>query len=155
MPKTTPKSPKSLEEKEEIFRKYVLGKGLKFTRERREILKTLPGYDRHFDFDAEYLLLRAREKDLRISRDTIYRTLPLLVESGLIRKVLEGSGRHSRYEVMHGRIHHEHLICTECGAVIEFVNEEIERLQDGVCQKYGFEPISHSLNIFGRCKNHS
>jgi Fur family ferric uptake transcriptional regulator len=134
---------------EDKFRDYLKKKGLKFTPERELILKEVFSLHKHFDVEALFGILR--KKDRTISRATIYRTLPLLIESGLIREALRCRDR-VYYELIFGHPHHDHLLCIGCGKVIEFRNERLEKLQKEVCKKYGFKPIEHRLGIKGYCK---
>lgn len=131
------------------FRIYLKSNGLRFTPERRFILGEIFSSHRHFD--VEELYQRLRRKGKSISRATIYRTLPLLVESGLVREALRCQDR-VHYEHTLGHEHHDHLLCIKCGRVIEFKDEAIEKLQDGICKRYGFKPIEHRLGIRGYCK---
>ena len=82
---------------------------------------------------------------------TIYRTMKLLSESGLAHARNFGDGQ-TRYEPAFGREHHDHLICTRCGAIIEFENDRIEQLQDVVAKKHGFRVTSHKMELYGLCK---
>jgi Fur family transcriptional regulator, ferric uptake regulator len=123
-------------------------RGLRLTRERRRILEAALGHRGHFDADG--LLAALRRGGAGVSRATVYRTLAHLVASGLLRRYDLGD-RSSLYEAAVGKRHHEHLICLRCGAIIEFVQERIERLQDEVCRRHRFRPESHSLQIFGVC----
>ena len=133
----------------EIFMNYLKRKGLKFTPEREAILEGAFSIHKHFDADELYEKLRKQKK--HPSKASIYRTLPLLIESGLISESLRCRGRVS-YELIFGHAHHDHLICIKCGKIIEFKEEGIERLQEEVCKKYGFEPIDHKLGIKGYCE---
>ena len=134
---------------EDRFMDHLKKKGLKFTPERKLILKEVFSFHKHFD--VEELFLKLRRKDKGISRATIYRTLPLLIESGLIREALRCRDR-VYYEHVFGHEHHDHLLCIECGRAIEFKEDRIEKLQDTICKKYGFEPVEHRLGIRGYCK---
>lgn len=135
---------------EERFRDYLKNKGLKFTPERRLIFKEIISFKEHFDIDKLYGKIRRKNKLLSLA--TIYRTLPHLVNSGLIKEVLR-SQRKSQYEKNYGFPHHDHLICIRCRKITGFKEEEIERLQDKVCSKYGFRPLEHYLGIKGYCKS--
>ena len=86
-----------------------------------------------------------------VSRATVFRTLGRLVEAGVLRRHPLSDGR-AFYEPALGREHHEHLICAECGKILEFVQEEIERLQDEVCREHRFRPLRHTLQIYGVCE---
>lgn len=131
------------------FQEYLQSKGLKFTPERQSLLNWV--FKSHKHFEAEDLLLDIRQSGERVSKATIYRTLSLLVKCGLLREVIFGE-KHSHYEHIHENEHHDHLVCSGCSKIIEFTDEEIERLQDAVCQQYQFLPESHRLQIQGLCK---
>ena len=134
---------------EQIFKEHLRKSGLKFTPERRAVLEEV--FSIHEHFDVERLFAGFRRKKKNISRATIYRTLPLLMESGLVKGAVL-SGDRVLYEHVFGHNHHDHLICLKCGKAIEFVNESIENLQKKVCKKYGFKPVEHKLEIQGYCK---
>ena len=134
---------------EEQFLSCLKEKGLKLTRERRLILNEV--YNTTSHFEADDLLVAFRNQGQHISRASIFRTLKLLTECGLIRKVLIEENR-SCYEYIYGHQHHDHLICLKCGKIIEFRNSKIEKLQDSVCREFAFEPTDHSLKILGYCK---
>jgi Fur family ferric uptake transcriptional regulator len=140
-------------EERQVFRDHLRHHGLKFTRERDRILAEVYQVEGHFRPDD--LLVRFRTNGIRVSRATIYRTLELLVAAGLVRReTFRGSGAHyERAHKVEGHSHHDHLYCTSCGAIFEFHNEEIERLQEEVCQGFGFEPHSHSHQISGSCRD--
>ncbi|HHT9119873.1 MAG TPA: Fur family transcriptional regulator [Candidatus Hypogeohydataceae bacterium YC41] len=133
---------------EQKFLEYLKSKGLRFTTERQVILNWV--FKSHKHFEAEDLLMDIRQSGERVSKATIYRTLNLLVNCGLLREVIFGE-KHSHYEHVHGDEHHDHLVCNGCGKIIEFTEEEIERLQDAVCLRYRFLPASHRLQIQGLC----
>jgi Fur family ferric uptake transcriptional regulator len=133
----------------EIFRKYLERRGLKLTAERQALFEEL--FAKHEHVEPDELLVRLRAKHKKISRATIYRTLELLVESGVVGRVRIGESGY-RYERMRAGDHHDHLICNECGRVIEFREPRIERLQDEVYEKYGFVPLSHSHQLRGICR---
>jgi Fur family transcriptional regulator, ferric uptake regulator len=127
---------------------YLQEKSLRFTRERSLLLEEIMGTDSHFDADGLYATLVA--KGLKASRATVYNTLDLLVECGLISKYRFGEN-HSRYEKAFGRPRHDHLVCLECGAIIEFVNEKLDRIQKTVCDEKKFKMQNSTLQIFGIC----
>ena len=134
---------------EDKFTNYLKMKGLKFTPERRMILKTVLSLHTHFDVDQLYEQLRKENGD--ISRATIYRTFPLLLDSGIIKETLLCRDK-IKYEHIFGHRHHDHMICISCGKIVEFRDEKIERLQKAVCKKYGFRCVEHKLGIRGYCK---
>lgn len=132
-----------------VFKEFLKRKGLKLTTERKSILKEI--YSFHGHFDPDELLLRLRKKGSRVSKASIYRTIPLLIESGLIEEVIKVD-KHSHYEHTYGHGHHDHMICLKCGSVVEFHSQELEDLQEKLCKKDGFRGISHTLEIRGYCK---
>ena len=131
------------------FRQYLRSKGLRVTPERERICREV--YATTVHFDAEDLIHRLRAASKRVSRATVYRTLEVLEECGLVKKIHQTDKR-SHYEKSLGLEHHDHLFCDACGKVIEFKVDEIERLQDDVCDRYGFHPRRHSLQIYGLCR---
>ncbi len=123
-------------------------KGVRLTGPRRLILEAALRMKGHFT--AEELLDALHRGGLPASKATLYRTLGLLVEKGLLepREFERGS---LRYETASGEDHHDHMICTGCGTVHEFVDPEIERLQEEACHRFGFRILGHSHRIFGLC----
>lgn len=132
----------------ERFREFLLGAGLKLTHERTLILEEVFRIHRHFE--AEDVVLGLRERGHRVSRASVYRALPLLVGSGLLRDV-HSAEKHSHYEHVFGHDHHDHLICTVCGRTLEFSDPRIEQLQTETCERHGFRLTSHKLEITGVC----
>jgi len=130
------------------FREFLATRGLRMTRERVVILDAILAASDHFDAEKLYLDLRSRES--LVSRATVYRTLDLLVQCGLVDRSRFASDSFS-YEPIHGREHHDHMVCTACGHVTEFVSAEIERLQDEACAEHAFQAETHRLTIFGLC----
>jgi Fur family ferric uptake transcriptional regulator len=134
---------------ESEFEAFIRKKGLKLTSQRRRILKRVFSTNRHFTADEIHETFRRGRSD--VSRATVYRTLSLLVEGGFI-DMLDLGGDTKRYEHISDREHHDHLMCTRCGTVIEFQEPRIEELQDEVAKRQGFKITSHSLRLFGTCK---
>lgn len=134
----------------ETFVRYLDSKNLKLTRERKAVLEEIFLHPGHLE--AEELAHVLRRKKIRASRATIYRTLELLVDSGIVRKVDLGHG-HSHYEHVLGHTHHEHMVCLKCGKVIEFSDERLEASLENLCTKKGFEHCSHYFQVFGYCKD--
>lgn len=120
-------------------------KGLKMTEQRRVIARVLSDSDDHPD--VEMLYQRASAIDAGISIATVYRTVRLFEESGIIAKHDFGDGR-SRYEEAREE-HHDHLINLRTGEVIEFSNEQIEKLQEAIARELGFELVDHRLELYG------
>ncbi len=134
---------------QEIFRDFLKGKDLKLTPERETVLKEISVLRRHFDIEDLYITLR--NKGLKVSRASIYRTVPLLVESSLLEEI-KTIEKHTYYEYTFGKKHHDHLICLGCGKIIEFYSENLEELQDEVCKKENFNGVRHFLEIQGYCR---
>ena len=131
------------------FQDFLQQQGLKLTSERTALIREI--FSTHYHFEADELLFKMKEKNVKISRATIYRTLELLVDSGIVGRVRIGEIGY-RYERLRAGEHHDHLICNECGRVIEFFEPRIESLQDEVCDRYGFLSISHSHQMRGICR---
>ncbi|WP_417490258.1 Fur family transcriptional regulator [Maricaulis sp.] len=125
--------------------KLCVDKGLRMTDQRRVIARVLSDSDDHPD--AEELHRRAAAEDPRISLATVYRTVRLFEDAGIIERHDFRDGR-SRYEEV-GEDHHDHLIDLKSGEVIEFVNEEIERLQEAVARKLGYKLVDHRMELYG------
>ncbi len=134
----------------EKWEQFLREKGYKLTPERRVVLEEIFSHHGHFHAEELYRRIKSRRKR-KVSLATIYRTLPLLVESGIIREVMRCEGR-GIYEHIWGEKHHDHLVCMRCGKVIEFYDERIERLQQDICKKYGFHPVEYRLGIKGYCQ---
>lgn len=131
------------------FAKYISEKGLKSTIQRDEIVNTFLKVKGHISI--EDLHHSVREKNPKIGYTTVYRTLKLLTESGLAHERQFGDGQ-ARYEAVTTEKHHDHLICLKCGAIVEFENRKIEKLQDEVARQQGFEVKNHKLELYGYCK---
>mgnify|MGYP002630989411 FL=1 len=122
---------------------------LKATTQRIALLKLLDATHEHFDAEEIYLELIKKQKN--VSRATVYRSLEALVEQALVTRLDFGDGR-MRFERSKGEDeHHDHLICEECGRVIEFFNLEMEAQQLSVCEENDFTPSTHTMHIFGTC----
>ncbi len=131
------------------FTKFLKRKNMKITQSRLKLIDLIAQYGKHFEVE-ELVNWIASQGDKGVSRSTIYRTIKLLQEFGVIKEVIKQNNR-TIYEFVAGKAHHDHLVCMECGKIIEFVNEDIEKLQDEVCERYNFLPTHHRLEIFGIC----
>ena len=120
-------------------------RGLRMTGQRRTIAEVLQEADDHPD--VEELHARAAARDARISIATVYRTVKLFEEAGILDKLEFGDGR-ARYEDAE-REHHDHLIDVQSGAVIEFVDPEIEALQEKIAERLGYRLVGHRLELYG------
>jgi Fur family transcriptional regulator, ferric uptake regulator len=132
----------------DMFLAFLASKHLKLTRQRQAVVDEIFSDSGHFE--AEELVERLKNSRTRVSRATVYRTLELLRECQLVEKLDFGTPR-SFYEHVPPGEHHDHLICTRCGNVIEFHNERLEALQREICSNFGFQDSHHSLRIFGLC----
>lgn len=131
------------------FLSFLRCRGLRVTSERLALFEEI--FAQHGHIDAEQLLGAMKSKGHKISRATVYRNLELLVEGGLVRKSRLGRSRHL-YEHVHGGQHHDHLVCRDCGRVVEFVSPGIEALQREICRAHGFDADQHTLQILSRCE---
>jgi Fur family ferric uptake transcriptional regulator len=122
-------------------------KGLRMTTQRSVIARVLSAATDHPDVEEVYR--RANEVDRRISLSTVYRTVRLFETEGIINRHDFGDAGRARYERVKSE-HHDHLIDTETGQVIEFKNEEIERLQERVARDLGYDLVGHKLELYGR-----
>lgn len=120
-------------------------KGLRMTEQRRTIAAVLQESSDHPD--VEELYARASARDSGISLATVYRTVKLFEEAGILDKLEFGDGR-ARYEDAQ-REHHDHLIDIRTGAVIEFMDPDIEKLQEKIAEKLGFRLVGHKLELYG------
>ena len=123
-------------------------KGIKLTHQRRVIAKVLSKSEDHPD--ANLVFKRSSKIDSNISMATVYRTMKLFEDTNIVVVRDFGDGR-SRYEI-YSNEHHDHLIDTDSGEVIEFVNDEIEELQHKVAKKLGYELTGHRLELYGKKK---
>jgi len=134
----------------EDVQRLIKAKGLKSTRQRSLIIDTFLGSEGHAS--VEELWSKVRSADAKVSVATVYRTMKLLADSGLAEARNFGDGQ-TRYEASMGKHHHDHLICTNCGTIIEFENDRIEQLQDVIAKRHGFKVTSHKMELYGLCKN--
>lgn len=132
-----------------ILKEYLKLKGYRSTRERFRVLEEIYSIEDHLNADEIYT--RLRNKDVDVSRATVYNTLEVLVECNLVEGHQFGHN-HMHYERSYGFRHHDHLICTRCGKIIEVSMPELEMLQDEMCRRLSFRPERHSLQIFGICE---
>ena len=135
-------------EEQEVFLKHIQKQGLKRTSQRDLILDVFLRTEKHLSSEDLYRLVR--ELDPNIGQTTVYRTLKLLSEAGLAREVRFGDGR-THYEHNYKHQHHDHMICSRCGQIIEFFSAELEAIQDAMAAKHRFEVTQHLLRIIGIC----
>ena len=129
----------------ENIEQKCLAKGVKLTDQRKIIAKIMTESKDHPDVDELYN--RASKVDSKISIATVYRTVKLFEESGILAKH-DFKGGKARYEELNEG-HHDHLIDVKSGEIIEFVDEEIEKLQEKIAEKYGYRLVDHKLELYG------
>lgn len=134
----------------EQFKTLLKGNTLKFTKQREQILKFLYENKGHFTPEEIYVLLKKSHPDINIGIATVYRTLTLLEDSGIASSISFGV-QGKRYELGLTK-HHDHLICTKCGEIIEFFDETIEERQEEIAKKFNFKMQDHTMKIIGLCK---
>lgn len=134
----------------EAFNDYLKSQKLKFTSQRQEILKAFLTTEKHVTTEELYNIVKRKTPD--IGHATVFRTLKLMCEADLARKV-DFDEKVVRFEHKLGHPHHDHLVCRECGRCIEAVDPEIEKLQKRLAKKFLFKPTSHKMEIFGICKD--
>jgi len=132
------------------LREYISTNGLKSSRQRELIADTFFVSGGHLRVDE--LLEHVKKRDERIGQATVYRTMKLLTECGLAEARQFGDG-HTRYEPVapNEHEHHDHLICTKCGKIVEFLDERIEKLQITVAAAHGFTVTDHKMELYGEC----
>jgi Fur family ferric uptake transcriptional regulator len=128
---------------------WIASRGLKATRQREVIVDAFFAQAGHLS--VEDLLHKAKERDPTIGAATVYRTMKILTDAGLA-SARHFEGGQTRYEAALDRHHHDHLICTSCGNIIEFETERIEALQESVADQHGFTVTHHKLELYGLCK---
>ena len=131
------------------FKMLLKKNNLKFTIQREVILETLYDSDEHLTPEALHHLIQEKQPDLKTGIATVYRTLALLEESHVVSSLSFGA-QGKKYE-LGAKEHHDHLICTECGKITEFVDEEIEKRQHAITDELNFKMSDHSMQIYGTC----
>ena len=132
------------------FKDLLKKNSLKFTIQREVILETLYNSDEHLTPESLHHLIQKKHPDLKTGIATVYRTLALLEESQMVTSLSFGA-QGKKYE-LGAKEHHDHLICTECGTITEFVDERIEARQHTITDELGFKMSDHSMQIYGICK---
>ena len=138
----------NLEHFRALLNAHMAKKGLRSTDQRRLIVEMFFKSPNHVSI--EELLAQVRAQDPRVGYATVYRTLKLLTECGVANERRFGDGL-ARYELADEASHHDHLICLECGNIVEFEEPKIERLQEEIAERHGFELRSHKHEMYGIC----
>jgi Fur family ferric uptake transcriptional regulator len=136
--------------RQKIFRQFLELRGQRLTKERNAVLQKAFSCKGHFD--PENLYLDMKKRGMKASRASVYRTLNLLCECGLVEKVSK-TDHGTIYEHTFGHQHHDHMVCINCGKVIEFYSESLEKLQAEICRERDFQGKSHTLEIRGYCRH--
>ena len=131
------------------FKEALKKEGLKYTPQRTAVLEEIIKDKGHRESEEIYLALK--KSGQHVSRATIYRTMDILVNNGFARKMNLGDGR-ARYESKVNSPHHDHLVCMDCGLIVEFMDQKIEDLQDEIAIQYEFQLKRHIHQLFGLCK---
>lgn len=134
----------------EVFRDFLKRGKNRITPERFEVLDAALEHDGHFGADDLYVQMK-NSKSV-VSRATVYNTLELLAQCDLLSKRNFGENL-TRFESNFKKQKHDHLICVECGKIIEFSDQRIRKIPQEICDNFEFDFGSYSFNIFGRCKN--
>jgi len=132
------------------FKQLLKANSLKFTIQREVILEMLYNSDEHLTPEGLHHLIQEKHPDLNTGIATVYRTLSLLEDSEMVTSLSFGA-QGKKYE-LGAKDHHDHIICTKCGSISEFVDEEIELRQKKIAQELGFAMQEHSMQIYGICK---
>lgn len=131
-----------------IFLEYLRAHGIKKTQSRLRVLEVILDFHEHFE--VEQVVYALKERGHRIGRATVYRTLPLLVEAGILREVRFGA-KQTHYEHALDRPPHDHLVCDRCGRIVEFDSGELLTMRQNIAAQSGFTVLSHQLQITGLC----
>jgi len=134
----------------DIFTSFLKKGKNRITPERFEVMEAAIEYEGHFGADDLYIAMKNKKSD--VSRATVYNTVELLAQCNLITKRNFGDNL-TRYESNYKKQNHDHLICIQCGRIVEFSNPKIKKIQSEICKELGFEESSYSFNIFARCKD--
>ncbi len=132
------------------FKELLKKNGYKYTIQREVILETLYTSDEHLTPELLHQLIKEKYPELKTGIATVYRTLSLLEESDMVTSLSFGA-QGKKYE-LGAKEHHDHMICTQCGAITEFVDEAIEERQHHIAEELGFLMQDHSMQIYGICK---
>ena len=133
------------------FKELLKKNAYKYTIQREVILETLYKSDEHLTPEALHQLIKEKFPELKTGIATVYRTLSLLEDSDMVTSLSFGS-QGKKYE-LGAKEHHDHMICTKCGNITEFVDAEIEERQHAIANELGFKMQDHSMQIYGICKN--
>ena len=134
----------------DVLEEYISVNNLKITKQRRIVLKIFLECKNHVSVEELYNVVLKTEPKIGLA--TVYRTLALLTKSGLALEMDFGDGQ-KRYESSYKSVHHDHMVCTECGKILEFNHPLIEKYQEEVAMQKNFKITSHKLDLFGLCQD--
>lgn len=137
-----------LKEREE-FQEFLKRKGCRVTEERLRLLEGIQY--KHGHFNADDLVTHFRKQGMKVSRDTIYRNIPILLEAGILEQSFKKS-RDTFYESTRQKKHHDHILCRNCGKVVEFKDPSVEKMQRHIAAQRGFKLEYHCHQLVGLCK---
>jgi len=135
----------------EQFQTLLKENSLKFTKQRELVVKFLYENDGHFTPEDIYTQLKQNHPDINIGIATVYRTLTLLESSHISSSI--SFGVHGKKYELGLKKHHDHIICTKCGDIIEFFDDVIEERQEAIAKKFNFQMTDHTMKIVGLCEN--
>lgn len=133
-----------------IFREYLRSNGMLYSEQREQILDIFLKTEKHPTINDLYDLVRKKHPQIGLA--TVYRTMRVICDAGLARETDFG-GSIRRFEHKYKHQHHDHLVCTKCGRIIEVMSPEIEKLQETLVRKHKFKAVRHRMEIFGLCQN--
>ena len=133
----------------ERFKRVLRDNGLKYTKQREVLLQTLYNNSEHFTPEQLYLYIKERHPGLNVGIATVYRSLNLLEESGMVTSISFGA-QGKKFELAN-KPHHDHIICRHCGVIVEFEDQVIEKRQLTIAKDNGFKLTGHIMQLYGVC----
>lgn len=133
----------------ELFKEILKKNGLKYTKQREILLKTLYNHHTHYTPESLYLCIKEEYPELNLGIATVYRTLNLLEEANIVTSLSFGS-QGKKFELAN-KPHHDHMICKGCGKIIEFEDNTIERKQEQIAKEHKFKLTGHLMQLYGLC----
>ncbi|WP_096014662.1 Fur family transcriptional regulator [Campylobacter lanienae] len=135
----------------ERFKRVLRDNGLKYTKQREVLLQTLYNNSEHFTPEQLYLYIKERHPGLNVGIATVYRSLNLLEESGMVTSISFGA-QGKKFELAN-KPHHDHIICRQCGVIVEFEDQVIEKRQLTIAKDNGFKLTGHIMQLYGVCSD--